>query len=178
MADAASPALAALTKGRVPTRPRSSGRSERPSAASRVAALRLSGSPSPRAKSLAVPTGITASGRPAAPAAAAAGAMLPSPPATTTRSAPEAAARSASSGPNSSTATPNPRSSSARASGSVPAPELGLTISAIDATAGGTRRTYTAGGGVSSARRAAATSMGPGSRSLISGRPLAVGSPR
>src|SRR4051812_23262725 len=71
------------------------------------------GRPSPRAKSLAVPTGTTASGIPARPAAAAARPMLPSPPATTSRSAPDAAASPASSMPSRSTSAPNERRRSA-----------------------------------------------------------------
>ena len=62
----------------------------------RTASLQASGSSSGssirRAKSFAVPAGTTATGMPAAPAAAATGAMLPSPPATTTRSTPETTA--------------------------------------------------------------------------------------
>ena len=67
------------------------------------------GSSIARAKSLAVPTGTTASGTAALTAAAAAQPIEPSPPATTIRSGCAATARSASSRPNSSTSAPAAR---------------------------------------------------------------------
>jgi hypothetical protein len=84
---AARPALTAFTNGRAPIQPRSSARTEVPATASLAAASSSHGKSRPRAKSFAVPTGITASGTPARAAAAAAGAMPPSPVATTIRSA-------------------------------------------------------------------------------------------
>ena len=104
-----------------------------PRTASRQAAESSSGSPSLRAKSFAVPAGTTASGNPAWPAAAATGAMLPSPPATTTRSAPDSTAAATSSMPNRLTSAPNDASRSAHSAGSL-APERSFATSATRVT--------------------------------------------
>ncbi len=101
-----------------------------PEAASRQAPRRLRGSPCARAKSLAVPAAITASGFPDSEAATATAATVPSPPATTRRSASEAAA--ARSSPSSKTVTSAPAWRRALSTAAVlrPEPDAALTIRA------------------------------------------------
>ena len=90
----ASPALATFTNGcPSASRPSSSGRVSVPVAASTAASSRSSGRPCTRAKSLAVPAAITASGTSRRPASSATGPIVPSPPATAIRSGSHAAHR-------------------------------------------------------------------------------------
>ena len=130
-AGAGSPRLATFTNGRSAIQPRSSGLRRSPRTATTQASSASSGRPSPRAKSFAVPAGTTPSGTPARPAAAATGATLPSPPATTTRSAPDAAARSAWSSSKRCTSAPAARRYASTSSGSQD-PEPGFATNAIE----------------------------------------------
>ena len=115
------------------------------------------GSPWARAKSLAVPVGITASGTPRRPASSATEPIVPSPPATAIRSGPHAStcARSSCSQPKTSA----PPSAAASGAGSRPPPEARLATRAIRTL----RRGYTR-------QPCSAASTTSGSRSPTSSR--------
>src|SRR5262245_60683599 len=107
-----------------------------PRTASSVASATSSGIPSARAKSLAVPTGTTASGAGARAATSAAQPTDPSPPATTIRCGSDSRTAAASSSENRLTSAPRSRSSSSTRSAS-PDPDCGLASSATAPTSGG-----------------------------------------
>ena len=91
-----------------------------------------------RAKSFAVPAGMTASGTPRRPASSATGPMVPSPPATAIRSGRQAATRSNSSASQPATSTSASIASTSGA-GSRPPPAARLATSAIRTAAEGSR---------------------------------------